>query len=104
MQTIKEGRTAAALKAPGTALEDTPMKRGKPIAGVIVKALKDTLKQMICKNPATTLSNKTEKRTENFYYFEILETNGEAIAEEAFNGLWYRYTGNYDGGAVSSVW
>ena len=64
------------------------MKRGKPIAGVIVKAMKDRLKQMVCKNPATTLSNKTEKRTENFNYFGILEINGEAIAEEEFNGLY----------------
>ena len=33
VQTIKEGRAAAAQKAPETALEDTPMKCGKPIWG-----------------------------------------------------------------------
>ena len=88
LQNRKEASTAAAQNTPRPVLEDTPLKRGKSTNGVLARLVKDELKKMISQNPAATLNHQIEKKGAQFNYFDVLETNGEAIATVIFHGLY----------------
>ena len=63
-------------------------KAGSKMLIVVADGIKTEIKTMVARDPMTTLSTKSSLKDDVFMYIDVLEANGETIAQKIYDAVY----------------